>query len=61
MNHGYTVFTRADLDGDGSVYYYNGSGDELYSFGDYHRVGMTSMPSLGYRWQQRVHPLCFRT
>ena len=46
MNHGYTVFTRADLDGDGSVYYYNGSGDELYSFGDYHRVGMTSMPSL---------------
>ena len=44
--NGYPVYGRVDLDGDGSVYYLSGSTSDTYSFDDYHRAGMTSMPSL---------------
>lgn len=42
INAGYTVFSRTDLDGDGSVWYMNSAKRPE----NYHRIGMTSQPTL---------------
>lgn len=47
VNHGYIVFDRVDLDGDGSVWVFTESeSDDPYSFNSYKRSGPISMPSL---------------
>ncbi len=43
-NAGYIVFTRQDLDGDGSLWYLNSN--NAHPTDGYHRIGMTSQPSL---------------
>lgn len=42
INAGYTVFSRTDLDGDGSVWYMNSANRPE----NYHGIGMTSQPTL---------------
>ncbi|MBR6131086.1 MAG: T9SS type A sorting domain-containing protein [Bacteroidales bacterium] len=45
--NGYPFFSRVDLDGNDGVYILSqGTTSDTYSFDDYHRAGMTSMPSL---------------
>lgn len=44
--NGYTVFSKVDLNGDDDLYGLSNANSDTYSFTDYHRTGVTSMPSL---------------